>query len=99
MKVLLMTQNLMDRVRLESRWTAAGIEMAAAEETPDYVVFDLLQPNALAALAAEKSRRPGVSLVAYGPHTHEALLKQAKAGGADHVVANSAIPDWLLKKI
>lgn len=65
---------------------------------PNAVVVDLtarLDPPALIAAAAAQN----IPVLAFGPHLNTAAILDARAAGADRVVANSALaralPSWL----
>lgn len=62
---------------------------AASEERPRVIAIDLTAPiDDLAALvAALREATPGVALIAYGPHVHEARLQAAREAGCEHVLS------------
>ncbi|MEQ8848216.1 hypothetical protein [Botrimarina sp.] len=80
---------------------AAGVELqtvrpadvlAAIDESTRLVAFDLTAKAAdLPALVRSlREAAPRVTLLAYGPHVHEAKLEQARQGGFDVVLSRGA---------
>ncbi len=118
MRVLFLTNDLVfpSRVagvvqRLGGRLETAGnaqslmekIESAAAE--PAVVVIDLNTPGAAAETLVPKLnslRHPPRTIVAFGPHVHEAKLEAARGAGCDIVLTRGqfdAQMDALLEKL
>jgi len=62
---------------------------ACAESLPSLVLVDLTAPALdIAALVVEmKALDPRPTIVAFGPHVHEALLAAARAAGCDQVAS------------
>ena len=99
--VILISNNHMRRIQLESHWKAAGITMlpTSSRLKPDYIALDLQQPGAFVTLKETKRHYPFVPLVAFGPLGQAALFQQAKKAGADFAVTNNVISDWLIELI
>jgi DNA-binding response OmpR family regulator len=101
-RILLLTDNLMTRVQLESRWRKAGADVRDHEdEKADYdlLVIDLVGPDAAGRVKRLKARHPGSRLIAFGPHVDGAAFKAAKAAGADECVARGSVIDRVLARI
>lgn len=99
MNALLITADLMASSAAEGAARAAGATLrvtapaqaidAARESAPRVAAIDLTaKVDDLAALVAElREAAPGVALVAYGPHVHEARLAAAQEAGCDLVMS------------
>ncbi len=97
-KALLLADDLFFSVQLETAARAVGLEplagpgpgMAASLADPDLrlVVLDLaVRARPWADLLAEvRAARPGVPVVAYGPHVDVEARRAAEAAGATRVV-------------
>ncbi|MDA8420293.1 MAG: hypothetical protein M0039_03400 [Pseudomonadota bacterium] len=101
MKILLLCDDLMSRVRMESRWKAAGAELmksgAAAE--PDLIVVDLSAAGALETVRRMRSAHPATDIIAFGPHVDGDAFRQAKIAGATGLVARGAVVEKVLARI
>lgn len=66
-----------------------GAIEAAGQDAPRVVAIDLTAPIEDLATLVEQLREaaPGVVLVAYGPHVHEARLQAAQEAGCEHVLS------------
>ena len=100
MKIFLRTDDLMSRVRIESRWKNVGLEVIkrSTEENADLVVIDLESQGAINHINRLRSQRPGVRIIAYGPHVDGAAFRTAREAGADEVVAKGKVVDRVLKQ-
>ncbi len=99
MNALLITTDLMALSAAEGAATRAGARLktaapkvavtTATELSPRVVAIDLTASIAdLPALVdGLREAAPEVTLVAYGPHVHEAKLQAAKAAGCDLVIS------------
>lgn len=101
MKILHLTDDLMTRVRLESRWKQAGAEVTRQEgdEPPGLVVLDLRRGSAEAEIQRLHGAYPEVGIVAYGPHVDADTLRAARAAGADEVVAQGKAAERVLARL
>jgi DNA-binding NarL/FixJ family response regulator len=100
-KILLWCDDLMTRVRIESRWKAVGASMLRrdGEDAPDFIVLDLTVKDAMTVLGNLRAKFPEASLIAFGPHVDGDALKAAKAAGASEIVARGAVVDRVLARI
>ena len=80
--------DLMDRSRFPAGTTfvARGDDL---DEHADVVAVDLSRPDAVAAIARLRSAGSAARVVAYGSHVDRAGLEEARAAGADEVLARS----------
>ncbi len=101
MKILLWMDDLMGRVRIESRFKAAGAEVLkkGSGERPDLIVLDLTAKGALEHIAELKGRFPDVPLIAFGPHVAGEAFKAARAQGADEIVSRGSVVERVLAKL
>jgi DNA-binding NarL/FixJ family response regulator len=101
MKILLWTDDLMSRVRIESPWKTAGAQMLRKDstETPDLVVMDLLARDALAHIARLRAAHPQLTIVVFGPHVDGDAFKAAKTAGASELVARGAVVERVLGRL
>lgn len=101
MKILLWSDDLMTRTRIESAWQAAGAQILRkhSTETPDLVVMDLTARSALEEIARLRALRPGGAILAFGPHVDGDAFKAAKAAGATEVVARGAVLERVLRRL
>jgi DNA-binding NarL/FixJ family response regulator len=99
MNILLWTDDLMGRVRIESRLTRAGARMLRRDEFTDagLVAVDLQARDAVTQIRRIRSARPERHIVAYGPHVDGAAFKAAREAGADEVVAQGKVVERLLR--
>lgn len=100
-KILLWSDDLMTRVRIESRWKAAGAEILkrGGSVSPDLVVIDLTAAGALDRLRGLRAAHPGADILAFGPHVDGDAFKQAKAAGATEIVARGAVVERVVAKL
>ncbi len=87
-----------DALTVRNGAQALGWLDADRQGLPDAVVVDLsagIDPNGLIAAACKQ----GIPVFAFGSHINAAAIRDARAAGADKVVANSALasalPAWL----
>ncbi len=100
MKILLWTDDLMGRVRLASRFQAAGAQVLKRDsaDRPDLIVLDLTARGALERIAELKARFPEARLIAFGPHVAGEAFKAARERGADEVVARGKVVERVLRR-
>lgn len=101
-RILLLTDNLMTRVQLESRWRKAGADVRDHEEEAadyDLLVIDLVGPDASGRVEKLKTRHPAARLIAFGPHVDGEAFKAAKAAGADECVARGSVIERVLSRL
>ncbi len=101
MKILLWSDDLMSRTRIESAWKAVGAQVLRknATEQPDLVVMDLTARNALDEIARLRGAYPDLDILAFGPHVDGDAFKAAKAAGASELVARGKVIERVLAKI
>lgn len=101
MKILLWSDDLMSRVRIESAWKQAGAQILkkTATERPDFIVIDLTARDALAHIERLRAEFPGVDILAFGPHVDGEGFRAAKAAGATELVARGAVVERVLRKL
>lgn len=93
LKILLWTDDLMSRTRIESRWKIAGAQLVKRndEATADLLVMDLGAKDALSHIERLRTERPELEIIAYGPHVDGAAFKAAREAGATEVVARGQV--------
>lgn len=94
MKILFWSDDLLSRVRIESRWKAAGARMFRRDdrEIPDLIVVVLTVRDAVGRIRKRRERFPDTDIMAFGPHADDDAFREAKAAGASEgVVRGSAI--------
>jgi DNA-binding NarL/FixJ family response regulator len=101
MKILLWSDDLMSRTRIESAWKAAGAQVLRknASEQPDLVVMDLTARNALDEIRRLRGANPDLDILAFGPHVDGDAFKGAKAAGASELVARGKVIERVLAKM
>lgn len=101
MKIRLLCDDLMTRVRLESRFVAAGATLIKAQDdsTPDLIVLDLTKPQADSLIKDLRQRHPDSHILAFGPHVEGAAFKAARQSGADELVARGKVVERVLAKL
>lgn len=101
MKILLWSDDLMSRTRIESAWKAAGAQVLRknATERPDLVVMDLTARNALDEIGRLRGLWPDLDIIAFGPHVDGDAFKAAKAAGASELVARGKVIERVLSRI
>jgi DNA-binding NarL/FixJ family response regulator len=99
MKILLWSDDLMSRVRIESRWKAAGAELLKRDSavTPDLVVVDLTARDAAGHIRKLREQFPATDILAFGPHVDAEGFRAAKAAGASECVARGSAVERVLK--
>ena len=101
MKILLVSDNLFTRSRLEGAWRGAGAAVAAAPgaDTPDLIAVDLNLVDAADRIRELRARHPGIRILAFGPHVDGDAFKGARAAGADNGVARGKVVERVLALI
>jgi DNA-binding NarL/FixJ family response regulator len=101
MKILLWSDDLMSRVRIESAWRQAGAHVLKKHDAdrPDCIVMDLTARDALAQIERLRGSYPDVDILAFGPHVDGEGFKAARAAGATEVVARSAVVERGLRRL
>jgi len=101
MNIILWTDDIMSRVRIESRWKKVGANIIkrSDEESADLIVIDMQAQEALQTIKRLRASRPDMYLIAYGPHVDGAALKTAREAGANEVVARGKVVDRVLRRI
>ncbi len=101
MKILLWSDDLMSRVRIESRWKAAGAQMLRrdAAETPDLIVVDLTARDAAGNIRKLREQFPATDILAFGPHVDANAFREAKAAGANECVARGSAVERVLGRL
>lgn len=91
----------MSRTRIESAWKAAGAQVLRKNTTEqlELVVMDLTAHNALAEIERLRAADPDVDILAFGPHVDGAVFKQARAAGANELVARGRVVERVLAKL
>lgn len=98
MSALLITTDLMASSAAEGAARHAGVELQTvspgtaiekADESTRLIAIDLTAPiSNLAALVEDlRTAAPRTTLLAYGPHVHEARLQSARDAGCEHVIS------------
>lgn len=105
MAVVLVSADLMGASRIETAARSAGVPyqmvgsveaaVAAAVAAPtSLVILDLTTAGIDAAELVQRLKPPSANqptVVAFGPHVHEATLQDAKAAGCDEVLARGQL--------
>ncbi len=101
MKILLLADDLMSRVRIESHWKKAGAELLKNDSAakPDLIVVDLGARDALERIRHMRSAHPATDILAFGPHVDGDVFRQAKAAGATQLVARGKVLEKVLGRI
>ena len=101
MKILLWTDDLMSRIRIESRWKSAGAQILKrrSPETPDLIVVDLTATAALEEMKRLRTTFPEASMIAFGPHVDGEAFRRAREAGATEAVARSKVVEQVLSKL
>jgi DNA-binding NarL/FixJ family response regulator len=95
LKILLVTDNLMEKARLASRWRREGAEVRFLEEDspPDLVAVDLEASDAPARIIGLREAYPQARCLAFGSHVDKAAFEAAKEAGAQDAVARGAVAE------
>jgi DNA-binding NarL/FixJ family response regulator len=98
-KILLVTDNLMEKARLASRWRKEGAEVRFLEEEapPDLVAVDLGAPDAPARIRRLREAYPQARCLAFGSHVDKAAFEAAKAAGARDTVSRGAVAERVVR--
>lgn len=101
MKILLWSDDLMSRVRIESACKQAGAQILkkTATDPPDCIVIDLTARDALAHITRLRAEFPAVDILAFGPHVDGEGFRAAKSAGATELVARGAVVERILRKL
>jgi len=101
MNILLHTDDLMSRVRLRSRWEAAGAHLLAADAdaVPQLVVIDLNAAGARDAIVRARQQWPEAEVIAFGPHVDADGLRAAREAGATAVVPRGKVAERVLSRL
>ncbi len=101
MKILLWSDDLMSRVRIESRWQAAGAQLLKRDsaETPDLVVVDLTARDAAGHIRRLREQFPATDILAFGPHVDADGFREARAAGASECVARGSAVERVLARL
>jgi hypothetical protein len=100
-KILLWCDDLMNRMRLESAWKAAGATMLKKKttEVPDCIVIDLAVRNACTHIASLRAAHPDVDIVAFGPKFDAETFAAAKSAGATDIAAQGSIVERITRRL
>ncbi|MBF0454521.1 MAG: hypothetical protein HQL72_06845 [Magnetococcales bacterium] len=98
MVIVLKSRDLMRRVRLSSAWKGAGHTVLERQggERVDLIVVDLALPDAMEQIKGDRTSHPQITLLAFGPHTDEAALQEAKTAGAHQIVSQGGVVKHVL---
>jgi DNA-binding NarL/FixJ family response regulator len=101
MKILLWSDDLMSRVRTESRWKAAGAQLLKRDstDTPDLIVVDLTARDAAGQIRKLRGQFPATDILAFGPHVDAEGFRAAKAAGASECVARGSAVERVLGRL
>ena len=101
MNIRLYCNDLMTRVRLESRFRSAGATILKPQEdaAPDLLLIDLTLATAASDIATLRSQHPDCRIIAFGPHVDGDAFKAAKQAGADELVARGKVMERVLARI
>lgn len=101
MKILLCSDDLMSRVRIESRWKSAGAQMLRrdAADAADLIVVDLTSRDAIGHIRKWREQFPATDILAFGPHVDAGGFREARAAGANECVARGAAVERVLGRL
>lgn len=101
MKILLWCDDLMNRMRLESAWKAAGATLLKKKttETPDCIVIDLAVRRAIDHIRTLHETHAGVEIIAFGSQYDAEMFAQAKEAGATEVAASGSILQRITRRL
>lgn len=99
MKILLVTDNLMEKARLASRWRREGAEVSLRNDgrPPDLMAIDLAVSNAPEKIRGLREAFPRARCLAFGSHVDRAAFAAAREAGAHDVVARGAVADRVVR--
>lgn len=91
----------MSRVRIESRWKAAGAQILRRDgaETPDLIVMDLTARDAAGHIRKLREQFPSIDILAFGPHVDADGFREARAAGANECVARGSAVERVLGRL
>lgn len=91
----------MSRVRIESRWKAAGAQLLRRDtgETPDLIVVDLTARDAAGVIRNLREQFPATDILAFGPHVDAEGFRAARAAGASECVARGSAVERVLGRL
>jgi DNA-binding NarL/FixJ family response regulator len=91
----------MSRVRIESRWKAAGAQLLKRDstETPDLIVVDLTARDAAGHIHKLRGQFPATDILAFGPHVDAEGFRAARAAGASECVARGSAVERVLGRL
>lgn len=94
-KILLVTDNLLEKARLAPRWRRGGAEVCFQKEgvPPDLVVVDLAASDAAPRIRRVRQVFPGVRCLAFGSHVDKAAFAAAREAGATEAVSRGAVAE------
>ena len=101
MKILLWSDDLMSRVRIESRWKAAGAQIIKKDsaEAPDLIVVDLIARDAAGHIHRLRAQYPTTDIIAFGPHVDGDAFRAARVAGASECVARGSAVERVLARL
>jgi len=101
MNILLWSDDLMSRVRIESRWKAAGAQLIKKDsaEAPDLIVVDLTARDAAGHIRRLRAQYPATDILAFGPHVDGDAFREAKVAGASECVARGSAVERVLARL
>jgi DNA-binding NarL/FixJ family response regulator len=101
MKILLWSDDIMSRVRIESRWKSAGAQMQRRDtaEIPELIVVDLTARDAAGHIRKLRKQFPATEIIAFGPHVDTDGFREAKAAGASECVARGSAVERVLGRL
>jgi DNA-binding NarL/FixJ family response regulator len=101
MKILLWSDDLMSRIRIESRWKAAGAQLIKKDsaEAPDLIVVDLTARDAVGHIHRLRTQSPATDILAFGPHVDGDAFREARAAGASECVARGSVVERVLVRL
>lgn len=91
----------MSRVRIESRWKAAGAQLVKKDstDTPDLIVVDLTARDAAGHIRRLRAQHPATDILAFGPHVDGDAFRAARAAGASECVARGSVVERVLARL
>jgi DNA-binding NarL/FixJ family response regulator len=98
MIICLRSNDIMRCTRLSSAWKKAGHQVTSKAEDapPNLIVIDLSYPGSLDLIGQKLKSYPNVKIIAFGPHTDGEALKNAAKAGADKVVSQGKVVEYVL---
>lgn len=101
MNILLHCDDLMTRVRLESRFKSAGARLLKPADSvvPELILVDLTARDALAMIGRLQQDHPSSRIIAFGPHVEGEIFKAARQAGAHELVARGKVIERVIAKL